>query len=77
MSAKRGLLETAAMIFVCAFLGFVAYIFSQSLFLLFFVPIIVYVVWDDRQKVAEIQRRLSQPDAQIRRRESATESTDA
>ncbi len=52
------------MVIVSAFLGFVALAFSQSIFMFFFVPIVVYILWDTNEKIREMRRRLTQLEAQ-------------
>ncbi len=48
---------------VSVFLGFVALVFSQSIFMFFFVPMVVYILWDTNEKIREMQRRLTQLEA--------------
>lgn len=44
---------------IAVFVGFVALAFTQSVFNLFFVAIVVAVLWNDSTKLSDLQKRLS------------------
>ncbi len=50
---------------ISVFLGLVAFAFTQSIFNLFFVPIIIAVLWDYTDKVKRLEERLSQVEARL------------
>lgn len=64
MSKPRGILESLAQVFVLIFVGFVGFVFTQSLFMLFFVPLVLYYVWRNYDRTRELERRLSQLEGQ-------------
>jgi hypothetical protein len=59
MSKSNGRWNGLSMGIVCALLGLVALAFTQSLFMLFFVPIIVAVVWRNTSAVKRLEERLA------------------
>jgi len=50
---------------VSVFVGLVAFAFTQSIFMLFFVPIVVGVLWDSTNKVKRLEERLSQVEKRL------------
>ena len=64
MSKPRGVLESLAQAFILIFIGFVGFVFTQSLFMLFFVPLILYYFWRNYDRTRELERRLSQLEGQ-------------
>ena len=64
MSKPRGTLESLAQAFILIFIGFVGFVFTQSLFMLFFVPLVLYYVWRNYDRTRELERRLSQLEGQ-------------
>jgi hypothetical protein len=61
-SKTTGLLESAVRVVLAILLGFVGFVFSQSLFMLFFVPVVVYYLWSTHNKTKELERRLAELD---------------
>jgi hypothetical protein len=57
---------------VSIFLGVVALAFTQSIFNLFFVPIIVGVLWNSTNRIGRLEKRLSQVQARLSVEQSAT-----
>ena len=64
MSKPRGTLESLAQAFGLIFIGFLGFVFTQSLFMLFFVPLVLYYVWRNYDRTRELERRLSQLEGQ-------------
>lgn len=56
--AKKNL-DSIAIGIVAVFVGLVALAFTQSIFDLFFVAVVVGVLWSDSNKLNDLQRRLS------------------
>jgi Ca2+-dependent lipid-binding protein len=63
MSKSYSSWDSVAIAIVSIFLGFVAFAFTQSIFNLFFVSIIVAILWNYTDKVKSLEERLSQIEA--------------
>ena len=50
---------------VSVFLGVVAFVFNQSIFDLFFVAVVVFVLWDYTGKVKRLEEKLSAVEARL------------
>jgi cytochrome c-type biogenesis protein CcmH/NrfG len=59
LTKPRSILEQLAEAAILIFAGLAAFAFTQSIFMLFFVPIVAYFVWALYDKVRELERRLS------------------
>ncbi len=64
MSKSRGLLESFGKAVILVFIGFIGFAFTQSLFTLFFAPIVIYYIWWNHDRTRELERRLSQLEGQ-------------
>ncbi len=60
MSKPRGMLESVTKVVLLVFLAFVGFVFTQSLFMIFFVPVVIYYVWWNYDRTRELERRLSE-----------------
>lgn len=60
MSKPKSTWNAIALWVVSIFAGVVAFAFTQSIFMLFFAPIIVGVLWDSTNKVKRLEKRLSE-----------------
>ena len=60
MSKSSSNWDAIAIGIVSIFLGLVAFAFTQSIFNLFFVPIIIAVLWSYTNKVNRLEAKLSQ-----------------
>ncbi len=60
---------------ICVFLGLVAFAFTQSIFNLFFVPIIIAVTWSYTDKVNRLEARLSKLEELLNRERQKTTET--
>ena len=65
MSKANGFWDSAAIWPVSIVLGFVALAFTQSIFNLFFVPIVVAVLWNCTDKIRRLEKRLSEIEAKL------------
>jgi hypothetical protein len=63
MSKPKGTLDAIGIWVVSIFVGAVGFAFTQSIFMLFFAPIIVGVLWDSTIKVKRLEKRLSEVEA--------------
>ena len=57
--SSSGTLETAVKVVFLILMGFIGLVFTQNFFTLFFVPIIGWFVWSTRDKVSDLERRLT------------------
>jgi RsiW-degrading membrane proteinase PrsW (M82 family) len=57
MSNRSNLPQTVSMVLTSVFLGLIA-LFFGAIFLLFFVPVVVYYLWSLNARVRELERRL-------------------
>jgi len=55
---SSGILQTAVKVVFLILMGFIGFVFTQSLFIFFFVPIIGWYVWTTREKASDLERRL-------------------
>lgn len=62
MPTKRSYSEQILMVVVIVLVAFLALAFTQSIFMLFFAPIVVYVLWSDSRRIKELENRLSELD---------------
>jgi len=60
MSARKGIFEQTAMVVAIVLIGFFALVFTQSIFMLIFAPLIVYVIWSDNKRIKELEKRLDE-----------------
>ncbi len=60
MSKSSSNWDAVAIGIISVFLGLVAFAFTQSIFNLFFVPVIIAVLWSYTDKVNRLEARLSQ-----------------
>jgi hypothetical protein len=58
MQTRRGILDRAFMVVTSILLGFLAVVFTQSLFMLFFTPAVVYIIWSTSRRMNDLQRRV-------------------
>jgi hypothetical protein len=65
MSKPKGALDAIAIWVVSIFAGVVGFALTQSIFILFFAPIIVGVLWDSTNKVNRLEKRLSEVEARL------------
>ena len=60
MSSSGAFWTSAAIWMVSIFSGIVALALTQSIFNLFFVPIVIGILWDYTRRVGRLEERLSQ-----------------
>jgi hypothetical protein len=60
MSKSDRVWHDVAIWVVSAFAGLLAFVFTQSIFMLFFVSIVVGVMWNSTNRVERLEERLSQ-----------------
>ena len=60
MQTKRGSADRVVMALVCVLVGLVSLAIISSIVLLFFAPIVVYVLWNSSRKISDLQRRLAE-----------------
>jgi len=60
MPNRMGTSEQISMVVASVLVGFLALAFTQSLFMLFFAPIVVYVLWSDSKKMNQLEKRLTE-----------------
>ncbi len=56
----KGGLDAALRVVIVVFLAFVGFIFTfGSLFILIFVPVMTWIIWTDRGRIVDLERRLA------------------
>jgi hypothetical protein len=58
-SKSSGTLEAAVKVVFLILMGFIGYVFTINLFILFFVPIIGWLVWTARDKISNLEQRIA------------------
>ena len=58
MARKRSNWDSIAIGFIAVFVGLVAFAFTQSIFNLFFVAIVIGVLWSDSNNLNELRERV-------------------
>ena len=59
MSKPRTSLDSAVRVVFVILMGFIALVLTGELFMLIFVPIIVWYLWAARDKTIELEKRLA------------------
>ena len=59
MSKPKGVLESAAQVVIVIFAGVLGTIFTGSIYMPFFVPVVGYFLWKIYDKTKELESRLS------------------
>ncbi len=67
MSSTTSNWDAVAIGIVSIFLGVVAFAFTQSIFELFFVPVIIAVLWSYTSKVNRLEAKMSQIEELLKR----------
>lgn len=58
MQSKRGVLDQAFMVFASILIGAIATILTESVFMLPFTSIVVFLLWDYSKQLKELRRRV-------------------
>jgi len=58
MSKSNSNWNAVAIGFISIFIGLVSFAFTQSIFNLFFVPLIIYVLWSHTDRVNRLEAKL-------------------
>jgi hypothetical protein len=58
----RSFSEQALMVLILVLVAFLALAFSQSLFLVVFAPVVVYVLWGYSRRIKELENRVAELD---------------
>lgn len=62
INMSKSIANDVVMWLTCIILGLVALVFTQSIFNLFFVPIVVGVLWNSSNRIGRLEKRLAQLD---------------
>jgi fatty acid desaturase len=66
--------DSIAIWIVSAFVGLLAFAFTQSIFMLFFAPIVIGLLWNLANRVKRLEARLSQGESSQGQEPKATEA---
>lgn len=56
---SSGTLEATVKVVFLILVGFIGYVFTANLFILFFAPIIGWLVWTSRDRVSQLEQKVA------------------
>jgi Ca2+-dependent lipid-binding protein len=70
--ARPGIWETVVIGIFSIVMGFVAFAFTESIFNIFFVAIIIIILWDYSTRLNDMQKRLSEMESKLSKETAKT-----